>query len=81
MRPFSAAARPVWRSPGTSNAKGLRLWCWRLDLKLGHTWRGRRDSLKLFTPAVYDGLPGMPFPAPADTYPTKDPVADSSRPM
>ena len=30
----------------------------------------------MFTPAQYDGLPGMPFPAPADTYPTKDPVAD-----
>ena len=44
--------------------------------ELGHTWRDRWDSLKLFTPAQYDGLPGMPFPAPADTYPTKDPVAD-----
>ena len=27
-------------------------------------------------PAQYDALPGMAFPAPADTYPTKDPVAD-----
>ena len=44
--------------------------------ELGHTWRDRWDSLKLFTPAQYDGLPGMPFPAPADTYPTKDPVVD-----
>ena len=44
--------------------------------ELGHTWRNRWDSLKLFTPARYDDLPGMPFPAPADTYPTKDPVAD-----
>jgi putative flavoprotein involved in K+ transport len=34
------------------------------------------DSLKLFTPAQYDALPGMAFPAPADTYPTKDPVVD-----
>jgi putative flavoprotein involved in K+ transport len=46
------------------------------ESELGHTWRDRWDSLKLFTPAQYDGLPGMPFPAPADTYPTKDPVAD-----
>jgi putative flavoprotein involved in K+ transport len=30
----------------------------------------------LFTPAQYDNLPGMAFPAPADTYPTKGPVAD-----
>jgi len=44
--------------------------------ELGHTWRSRWDSLKLFTPAQYDALPGMAFPAPADTYPTKDPGAD-----
>ena len=44
--------------------------------ELGHTWRNRWDSLKLFTPAQYNALPGMAFPAPADTYPTKDPVAD-----
>ena len=48
-------------------------------LELGHTWRNRWDSLKLFTPAQYDALPGMAFPAPADTYPTKDPVADYLR--
>jgi putative flavoprotein involved in K+ transport len=44
--------------------------------ELGHVWRSRWDSLKLFTPAQYDALPGMAFPAPADTYPAKDPVAD-----
>jgi putative flavoprotein involved in K+ transport len=44
--------------------------------ELGHSWRSRWDSLKLFTPAQYDALPGMAFPAPADTYPTKDPVVD-----
>jgi putative flavoprotein involved in K+ transport len=44
--------------------------------EVGHVWRTRWDSLKLFTPAQYDALPGMAFPAPADTYPTKDPVAD-----
>lgn len=44
--------------------------------ELGHTWRARWDSLRLFTPAQYDGLPGMPFPAAADTYPGKDQVAD-----
>jgi putative flavoprotein involved in K+ transport len=43
---------------------------------LGRTWRSRWDSLRLFTPAQYASLPGMAFPAPADTYPTKDPVAD-----
>jgi putative flavoprotein involved in K+ transport len=44
--------------------------------ELGRTWRSRWDSLKLFTPAPYDNLPGMAFPAPADSYPTKDPVVD-----
>ena len=47
--------------------------------ELGHVWRDRWDTLKLFTPAQHDALPGMAFPAPADTYPTKDPVADYLR--
>jgi putative flavoprotein involved in K+ transport len=44
--------------------------------RVGDAWRSRWDSLRLFTPARYDGLPGMPFPAPAFAYPTKDQVAD-----
>jgi putative flavoprotein involved in K+ transport len=43
--------------------------------EIGHTWRSRWDSLTLFTPTQHDALPGMPFPGPPDTYPTKDPVA------
>jgi putative flavoprotein involved in K+ transport len=43
--------------------------------ELGDTWRCRWDSLRLFTPAQYDGLPGMGFPGPPDTYPGKDAVA------
>jgi putative flavoprotein involved in K+ transport len=31
--------------------------------EIGHTWRCRWDSLTLFTPAQYNALPGMPFPA------------------
>jgi putative flavoprotein involved in K+ transport len=42
---------------------------------IGQTWTSRWDSLKLFTPAQYSGLPGMPFPAPRDTYPSNDDVA------
>jgi putative flavoprotein involved in K+ transport len=42
--------------------------------EIGHTWQSRWDSLTLFTPTQYDALPGMPFPGPPDTYPTKDPV-------
>jgi len=42
---------------------------------IGHSWASRWDSLRLFTPAQYAALPGMPFPAPPDTYPGKDQVA------
>jgi cation diffusion facilitator CzcD-associated flavoprotein CzcO len=55
---------------------GLRFLVLEAAAELGHSWRSRWDSLTLFTPAQYDGLPGMPFPAPADTYPTKEPVAN-----
>jgi putative flavoprotein involved in K+ transport len=46
------------------------------DQRVGDAWRRRWDSLRLFTPARYDGLPGWPFPAPAWSFPTKDEVAD-----
>jgi putative flavoprotein involved in K+ transport len=39
-------------------------------------WRARWDSLRLFTSARYDGLPGMDFPGDPDRYPTRDEVAD-----
>ena len=44
--------------------------------RIGDGWRKRWDSLRLFTPARYDGLPGWPFPAPAWSFPNKDEVAD-----
>ena len=47
--------------------------------EIGHSWRSRWDSLTLFTPTQYDALPGMPFPGPPGTYPTKDPVASYLR--
>lgn len=43
---------------------------------IGDAWRQRWDSLRLFTPARYAGLPGMPFPARGDSFPTKEQVAD-----
>jgi putative flavoprotein involved in K+ transport len=43
---------------------------------VGDSWRERWDSLRLFTPARYDGLAGMPFPAPRHSFPTKDEMAD-----
>jgi putative flavoprotein involved in K+ transport len=44
--------------------------------RVGDAWRARWDSLRLFTPARYSGLPGMGFPATAWHYPTKDEVAE-----
>ena len=37
-------------------------------------WRERWDSLTLFTPRRYSGLPGLPFPGDPDGYPTRDEV-------
>jgi putative flavoprotein involved in K+ transport len=39
-------------------------------------WRQRWDSLRLFTSARYDALPGMDFPGDPDRYPTRDEAAD-----
>jgi putative flavoprotein involved in K+ transport len=44
--------------------------------RIGDAWRKRWDSLRVFTPARYSGLPGWPFPAPAWSFPTKEEVAD-----
>ena len=56
--------------------RGLRFVILDANERVGDSWRKRWDSLRLFTPARYDGLPGMPFPAPAHSFPTKDEVAD-----
>jgi putative flavoprotein involved in K+ transport len=44
--------------------------------RVGDVWRNRWESLRLFTPGRYNGLPGLPFPGPASAYPTKNAVAD-----
>lgn len=44
--------------------------------RVGDTWRHRYDSLRLFTPARFNGLPGWRFPAKDYTTPTKDEMAD-----
>jgi putative flavoprotein involved in K+ transport len=44
--------------------------------RVGESWRRRWEALRVFTRARYDGLPGMPFPAPGHSFPTKDEVAD-----
>jgi putative flavoprotein involved in K+ transport len=44
--------------------------------RIGDAWRKRWDSLRLFTPACFSRLPGLPIPAPAWSFPTKDELAD-----
>jgi putative flavoprotein involved in K+ transport len=44
--------------------------------RAGDSWRKRWDSLRLFTPASFNHLPGMPFPKSTDRFPTKDEMAD-----
>jgi putative flavoprotein involved in K+ transport len=44
--------------------------------RIGDNWRNRFDSLKLYSPARFDGLPGWGMPVPRWTYPTKDELAD-----
>jgi putative flavoprotein involved in K+ transport len=44
--------------------------------RIGDSWRNRWDSLRLFTPARFDGLAGMPFPAGPHTFPTKNEMGD-----
>jgi putative flavoprotein involved in K+ transport len=57
-------------------ARGLDFVILDAERRVGDAWRRRWDSLRLFTPAEYSGLPGMPFPAPSGHLPDKDEVAD-----
>jgi putative flavoprotein involved in K+ transport len=44
--------------------------------RVGDPWRKRWDSLRLYSPAGYDGLPGLRFPAKRTAYPTAGEMAD-----
>lgn len=46
------------------------------NARVGDNWRQQWDTLRLYTPAKYDGLPGFPFPADPWEFPQKDQVAD-----
>jgi putative flavoprotein involved in K+ transport len=47
--------------------------------RVGDGWRTAWDSLRLFTPARYNGLPGMAFPGDPSAYATRDEMADYLR--
>lgn len=44
--------------------------------RVGDSWRKRWPSLRLYSPATVDALPGLPFPAPRYAYPTGLEMAD-----
>ncbi len=46
------------------------------NARVGDNWRAQWDTLRLYTPAKYDGLPGLRFPGEPWSYPGKDDVAD-----
>ena len=74
-RSSSAAARPA--SVGYHLAKqGRPFVILDANERIGDAWRKRWDSLRLFTPAKFDGAAGMPFPGAAASFPTKDEMAD-----
>src|SRR5690625_707564 len=45
--------------------------------RIGHQWRNRYDSLRLFTPAYADGRDGLRVPGEQQICPSKDELADS----
>src|SRR6478735_4425795 len=56
--------------------KGLRFLIVDGSERIGDAWRKRWDSLRLFTPAKFDSLAGLPFPADGDYFPTRGEMAD-----
>jgi putative flavoprotein involved in K+ transport len=46
------------------------------DDRIGDVWRRRYDSLRLYSPAKYDALPGLAFPLPAHAFPTGRQMGD-----
>lgn len=56
--------------------RGLPFLILEANQRVGDSWRSRWDSLRLFTPARFDGIAGMPFPAPRHAFPTKNEMAE-----
>jgi putative flavoprotein involved in K+ transport len=56
--------------------RGVRFVILEAGLRIGDSWRRRWDSLRLFTPARFDSLAGMPFPVDPNSFPTKDEMAE-----
>ncbi|MDQ0755344.1 NAD(P)/FAD-dependent oxidoreductase [Arthrobacter sp. B3I4] len=58
------------------NRTGQRFEILEAGPRVGESWRHRWESLRLFTPAQHDALPGLTYPAARNTYPGKNDFAD-----
>lgn len=56
--------------------RGMRFLILDADARVGDHWRNHWDSLRLYSPAAWDSLPGMPFPAASFHYPTGREMGD-----
>src|SRR3954471_6430559 len=56
--------------------RGRRFLVLEANEHIGDSWRTRWDSLRLFTPARFDSLDGMPFPSAPGYFPTKNEMGD-----
>ena len=56
--------------------RGLECMVLDANERIGDSWRKRWPTLKLYSPAAADGLPGMAFPAPPHSFPTGYEMAD-----
>ncbi|WP_020667660.1 flavin-containing monooxygenase [Amycolatopsis nigrescens] len=64
---------------GALLASGLRPVVLEAGQDTAGSWPRYYDSLRLFTPAHFNTLPGLPFPGDPERYPTRDEVADYLR--
>jgi cation diffusion facilitator CzcD-associated flavoprotein CzcO len=57
-------------------ARGIRPVVLEAGDRAAGSWPRYYDSLKAFSPARFNSMPGMPFPGDPDRYPARDEVAD-----
>ena len=75
------AARPGWRPATTSRSSVGPSVILDANERIGDQWRRRYESLRLFSPARWDGLPGHAVPGTRWSYPTGRQMATTSRRM
>lgn len=56
--------------------RGVRFEILDAHSRVGDAWRNRWDSLRLFTPSAFVGLPGLPYRNGHNHFPTKDSMAN-----